>query len=65
MQTQIVPSDLSTIPSEFCTPSSTEALADKLKSLGVDLIDTSSGGTVSNAKITYGAGILCLDQDGV
>jgi hypothetical protein len=65
MQTQIVPSDLSTIPSEFRTPSSTGALADKLKSLGVDLIDTSSGDTVSNAKIPYGAGILCLDQDGV
>ncbi|MFQ4141263.1 NADH:flavin oxidoreductase/NADH oxidase [Chlorogloeopsis sp. ULAP02] len=32
------------------------ALADKLKSLGVDVIDTSSGGTVPNAKIPYGAG---------
>jgi 2,4-dienoyl-CoA reductase-like NADH-dependent reductase (Old Yellow Enzyme family) len=32
------------------------APADKLKSLGVDLIDTSSGGTVPNAKIPYGPG---------
>ncbi len=32
------------------------ALADKLKSLGVDLIDCSSGGTLPNVKIPYGAG---------
>ncbi|MFL9456626.1 NADH:flavin oxidoreductase/NADH oxidase [Tolypothrix bouteillei VB521301_2] len=32
------------------------ALADKLKSLGVDLIDCSSGGTLTNAKIPYGPG---------
>ncbi|MBO3462577.1 NADH:flavin oxidoreductase/NADH oxidase [Aetokthonos hydrillicola Thurmond2011] len=32
------------------------ALSDKLKSLGVDLIDCSSGGTLPNVKIPYGAG---------
>ncbi|NMG17930.1 NADH:flavin oxidoreductase/NADH oxidase [Brasilonema bromeliae] len=32
------------------------ALAEKLNSLGVDLIDTSSGGSVPNAKIPFGAG---------